>query len=195
MSHMYTRNDGDGPAIEARDRVQSQSPQAKATGLEEGQIKVVRVAFPPSRTPTSSLFARFRPQSNTQERTPPAPKKTLSLRINHLLGLNPGFCPGAVHLRCQNLQNNLFSSKCTHCGLLIDPKYPSSYTSGYVNYPKLSKEFLLELHVSIHMRDKTERLGYLICWQYAGVWEEPMSKEEWGRHVRRHLRRRGIGRA
>jgi hypothetical protein len=189
VSHVYIRNhDGDsGPRIEARNGLRPRGRQDKTIELEEGHSELIRVETSrPSRTPISSLLACLRPKPPT----PPTPKKTLSLRLKHLLGLNPGFCPGALRLRRLPFHRLPSDGKCTYCGLVIDNKYPRSYTTGYTNYPKFSREFIFESHVCCKTRDVTEWRGCLICWEYEGRWIS-LGKEEWGKHVRRHFEKEG----
>jgi hypothetical protein len=182
VSQVYTPNNGNGADTEALDGVQASVPGDRSIELQEAIRNLRNLRLP-------NLIARPLPQPPNSPRT--TPKKTLSLRIKHLLDLNPGFCPGALLLRRKKIQNNLLSSTCTYCGLQIDTKYPRSYVSGYENYPRLSRAFLLESHVPVKSRDVSERRSCLICWEHEAVWVEPMGKEEWGKHVRRHFEEEG----
>jgi hypothetical protein len=117
------------------------------------------------------------------------------MRIKHFLGVNPGFCPGAVSIRRAE-DKNLFSSwkdqnKCPYCGLTVKLTYPRSYTRNSTTYQGLSRTFILESHLPASTKDQTERRGCLICWEYEGVWAGVMDQEEWGKHVRRQFEEDG----
>jgi hypothetical protein len=89
-----------------------------------------------------------------------------------MLGLNPGFCPGAVALRANNaksLGEINDTRKCTYCGLIPQNVYPQSYVKDW-EYPQYNTEFAMACHIKARPRDGRDMRSCIICWEERGVW-------------------------
>ncbi|KAF2662603.1 hypothetical protein K491DRAFT_753164 [Lophiostoma macrostomum CBS 122681] len=130
-------------------------------------------------------------------------KPTLSSRLIHSLGRNPGFCPGAFSFRRGIARNrsqyfpealhkqSRSPERCLYCGLAVHKYFPKAFTTDYPNYPQLSLSFLFESHVPATRLDHSDRRSCLLCWEDKQIWIKPMNVEEWGAHTRKHFKEDG----
>jgi hypothetical protein len=87
------------------------------------------------------------------------------------LGLNPGFCPGAVTLRANNAKWWKFDDpcKCCYCGLIPQNAYLDSYTKD-CDYPTYHAEFAMACHIEARPRDGRDMRSCIVCWEQRGLW-------------------------
>jgi hypothetical protein len=192
-AYIENNEDAHGFEIVRRNGLEPRGLLDKTVEIKEGQSDIMRVASRPTsvrQTPLLSLCARILRKLPFHQK-----KRRWSLRIKHFLGINPGFCPGALAIRRAE-HEPVFSfgtdhHKCPYCGLSVRVMYPESYKDDWPTYQSLSRGFILQSHLPAGTRDQTERRSCLICWEYEGVWAGAMDEEEWGKHVRRHFKEDG----
>ncbi|KAF2820597.1 hypothetical protein CC86DRAFT_411895 [Ophiobolus disseminans] len=130
------------------------------------------------------------PHNTLQTATEVPQLNSLSLRLRHILHLNPGFCPGAHSYRRANA--SVFSwrdlpSRCTHCGAKCDLTLPYSFAQNWPTFSKLSFNFYFGCHVPVKRPEEEANMGCVICWEKERKWVGPMALEQWGVHMRGHF--------
>ena len=195
VSNAYIENNEDarGIEIERRNGLEPYGTLDKTIELQEGEIEILHAGSGKAqgrKIHPFALCARILPKLPCRRK-----KRTWSMCIRHLLGMNPGFCPGAIALRRDGSKDLFWDQedqhKCSYCGLSVKLFYPRSYTQDRPAHQGLSCSFVLESHLPATTKNGIERRSCLICWEYEGIWAGAMDEEQWGKHMRRHFEEDG----